>query len=393
MSELNNNKATPTPFGIYIHWPFCAAKCPYCDFNSHVRSGGIDETRFVDAYLLELEFIHSLAPNRHISSIFFGGGTPSLMSGKAVGTILGKIAQLWSMDNNVEISLEANPTSIDAKNFANYRAAGVNRISIGVQAMNNADLRKLGRLHSVDEARAAVKLAQKLFDRISFDLIYARQNQSLKSWASELHQAIEMGTGHLSLYQLTIEQGTRFADLYKLGKIKLPSNEFARELYDITQDICSQYGLNNYEISNYAKPDQHCQHNLLYWRYNEYAGIGAGAHSRLIADNSGVRTARVNHLSPEKWLQSVEQQGQAIAEAEELTPSAQGIEYLLMCLRLREGVELKRFKKLSGYELDSQKINKMLDAELLIYNPNNNRIITTEEGARLTDYIIGQLLN
>ncbi|PCI87931.1 MAG: coproporphyrinogen III oxidase [Hyphomicrobiales bacterium] len=380
-------------FGIYVHWPFCAAKCPYCDFNSHVRREPIDEARFVSGYLKELDYTHNLAPNRRVASVFFGGGTPSLMSGHAVGAIIDKIADLWGYENNAEISLEANPTSIDSQNFAAYKVAGVNRISIGVQAMNDQDLRKLGRQHSVDEAKAAIKLAQREFDRISFDLIYARPQQTLQQWMDELKQAIELGTDHLSLYQLTIESGTRFADLYKLGKIIMPDDDHARNLYDATQDICAEYGLYNYEISNYAKAGEECRHNLLYWRYDEYAAVGAGAHSRLRSSNDpSIRYARVDQRQPEKWLETVEVQGHAFIDVEELTPSAQAIEYLLMCLRLREGVSLKRYAHLSGEALSVPNIVKMVEADLLIHDVEAQRICTTEEGLRLTDYIIGELL-
>lgn len=381
-------------FGIYVHWPFCAAKCPYCDFNSHVRRKPIDEARFVAAYLKELDYMHNLAPNRKVSSVFFGGGTPSLMSGRAVGAILDRIDHLWGYEPQAEISLEANPTSIDSQNFAAYKSAGVNRISIGVQAMNDADLRKLGRMHSVDEAKGAIKLAQNLFERISFDLIYARPQQTLAQWQNELKQAIELGTDHLSLYQLTIESGTRFADLYKLGKIDMPDDDHARELYDATEEICAGYGLYNYEISNYAKAGEECRHNLLYWRYDEYAAIGAGAHSRLKSSNDPrVRHARVDQRQPEIWLETVETQGHAFIDVEELTPSAQAVEYLLMCMRLREGVSLERYQHLLGEDLNTQNINKMVEAKLLIHDADAKRIRTTEEGLRLTDYIIGQLLD
>lgn len=381
-------------FGIYVHWPFCAAKCPYCDFNSHVRRDPIDESRFVEAYLTELDYMHNLAPNRRVSSVFFGGGTPSLMSGNAVANIIDHIGKLWGYRSNVEISLEANPTSIDSQNFAAYKTAGINRISIGVQAMNDADLRKLGRMHTVSEAKAAIKLAQSLFERISFDLIYARPHQTLTQWQDELKQAIELGTDHLSLYQLTIESGTRFADLYKLGKIDMPDDDHARILYDATEEICAQYGLYNYEISNYAKPNEECQHNLLYWRYDEYAAVGAGAHSRLTSSNDpSIRHARIDQRQPEIWLKTVEAQGHAFIDVEELDPSAQAIEYLLMCLRLREGVSLNRFEQLSGEALNLHNINNMVEAKLLTHNAKTNRICTTDEGIRLTDYIIGKLLS
>ncbi|MCJ8323801.1 MAG: coproporphyrinogen III oxidase [Rhizobiales bacterium] len=380
-------------FGIYVHWPFCAAKCPYCDFNSHVRRAGIDEPRFVKAYLKELDYMHNLAPNRKVSSVFFGGGTPSLMSGQAVAAIIDKIDGLWGYKPDVEISLEANPTSIDSQNFAAYKLAGVNRISIGVQAMNDVDLRKLGRMHTIEEAKAAIKLAQGIFERISFDLIYARPQQTLAQWQDELKQAIELGTDHLSLYQLTIESGTRFADLYKMGKINMPDDDHARKLYDATEEICAQYGLYNYEISNYAKAGEECRHNLIYWRYEEYAAIGAGAHSRLKSDNQNLRYARMDHRQPEKWLELVEAQGHAFADVETLSQSAQATEYLLMCLRLREGVSLERYKYLAGVALSAQNIADMVEAELLVHDEKLARITTTEEGLRLTDYIIGKLLS
>ena len=276
-------------FGVYVHWPFCASKCPYCDFNSHVRAGGIDEARFLRAYLRELQHWAALAPGRTVASIFFGGGTPSLMSAGTVGAILDAIGRLWAVEPGAEITLEANPSSVEAARFRGYRAAGVNRVSLGVQSLDDAELRALGRLHTAAEARAAIDVARSTFERFSFDLIYARPGQTLDAWRAELGQALALAGQHLSLYQLTIEPDTPFAALHARGKLIVPDGEAASALYEVTQEMTERAGLPAYEISNHAAPGEECRHNLLYWRYGEYAGIGPGAHGRVVVD--GVRRA------------------------------------------------------------------------------------------------------
>ncbi len=296
---------TPTDaFGIYVHWPFCLSKCPYCDFNSHVRHGAIDEARFVRAFTAEIAATAARTPGRTVSTIFFGGGTPSLMQPATVGAILDAIARHWPVASDVEVTLEANPTSVEATRFRGFRAAGVNRVSLGVQALDDEALKQLGRLHSAREALAAVAIARATFDRYSFDLIYARPGQTPQAWAVELERAIAEAGEHLSLYQLTIEQETPFFALHAAGKLVTPDDDTARALYDTTQAVCAGAGLPAYEISNHARPGAECRHNLVYWRAHEYAGIGPGAHGRL--DIDGTRYATATEKRPEAWLMRVE---------------------------------------------------------------------------------------
>lgn len=284
-----------------MHWPFCASKCPYCDFNSHVRAGGIDETRFLAAFLKELEHWAVLGPGRSVTSIFFGGGTPSLMSTNTVGAILDAIARHWGVERGAEITLEANPSSVEAGRFRGYRAAGVNRVSLGVQSLDDMQLRALGRMHTSAEARAAIDIAAGTFERFSFDLIYARPGQSIDAWRAELGQALDLAGKHLSLYQLTIEQGTPFAALHARGKLVVPDGDAASALYEVTQEMTERAGLPAYEISNHAAPGEESRHNLTYWRYGEYAGIGPGAHGRVVVD--GVRRATSTERNPEGWAE------------------------------------------------------------------------------------------
>ena len=285
-------------FGVYVHWPFCLAKCPYCDFNSHVRHKAIDETRYLGAFAREMAHMAALAPGRTVGSIFLGGGTPSLMAPKTVAGILDQIARHWPVADDVEVTLEANPTSVEAERFKGYRVAGVNRVSMGIQALNDADLKALGRQHSVAEALAAVDTANAIFDRTSFDLIYARSGQTVSAWRAELSEAISRAGGHLSLYQLTIEDGTQFKKLHQAGKLVVPDDDLARDLYDLTQEVCDRHGLAAYEISNHARAGAECRHNLTYWRYGEYAGIGPGAHGRLVTER-GRRALRHREESRE----------------------------------------------------------------------------------------------
>jgi oxygen-independent coproporphyrinogen-3 oxidase len=347
-------------FGVYIHWPFCAQKCPYCDFNSHVRFGGWDEPRYLAAYKRELDHVAALiAEPRTVSSIFFGGGTPSLMKPETVGAILDHIAALWPVEANAEITLEANPGSVEAARFAGYRAAGVNRVSIGVQSLRDADLKRLGRIHSVAEAKAAVEIARRTFDRFSFDLIYARPDQTLADWRAELTEALDMAAGHLSLYQLTIEPETRFADLYAKGKLIIPAAEAAHDLYELTQELTGAAGFAQYEISNHARPGEESRHNLVYWRYGEYAGIGPGAHGRIETAMAHVATS--TERNPERWLERVEGAGHGIADTETLSPEARADEMLLMGLRLAEGVDLDRLAEIGGLTPRSAVIAELID--------------------------------
>ena len=294
---------TPLPFAVYVHWPFCAQKCPYCDFNSHVRHEGWDEKAYVDAYCRELQETRRLTGPHRVHSIFFGGGTPSLMRPETVSALIDEIARLWTVEADAEITLEANPGSVEADRFKGFHAAGVNRVSVGVQSLIDADLKALGRIHTVAEARRAVAIAQATFERTSFDLIYARQHQTLKSWEAELREALSFQAGHLSLYQLTIEPQTTFERLYVAGKLKLPDGDLSHDLYAMTQAMTEAAGIPAYEISNHAQPGQESRHNLVYWRYGTYAGVGPGAHGRLLID--GVRHATVAEKIPEAWMRRV----------------------------------------------------------------------------------------
>jgi oxygen-independent coproporphyrinogen-3 oxidase len=375
------SSASPTPcsaippdpdgvgFGVYIHWPFCASKCPYCDFNSHVRASGIDEARFLRAYLSELAHWAALAPGRTVASIFFGGGTPSLMPAATVGALLDALAGRWRIAPDAEITLEANPSSVEAERFRGYRAAGVNRISLGVQSLNDADLRALGRRHTAGEARAAIAVARQTFDRISFDLIYARPSQTLSAWRRELTEALTLAGEHLSLYQLTIEPATPFAALLALGKLALPPGEEARALYDLTQELTERAGLPAYEISNHAAPGAECRHNLLYWRYGEFAGIGPGAHGRVLI--AGRRRATATERQPERWAERVACCGHGILEDAPLADTEVADEALLMGLRLSEGIDLDRLARLSGLAPAREAIAALIRTGLLEKSPTN----------------------
>ena len=342
------------PFGVYVHWPFCMAKCPYCDFNSHVRHGGIDEARFLEGYRQELAYFAESSQGRTVTSVFFGGGTPSLMSPGTTGAILDAIAGHWTLGHDAEITLEANPTSAEAENFEGYAAAGVNRLSLGVQALDDESLKALGRQHTAGEALAALRLARETFGRISFDLIYAREGQSIAGWKDELARALSFAADHLSLYQLTIEDGTPFAARHAAGRLRIPANEDARAMYLLTQELCETAGLPAYEISNHARPGFESRHNLLYWRGHDYAGIGAGAHARITA--RGRKRALSTVKSPEDWLSHVETHGHGLASDEALSSHEVAEEYLLMALRLTEGLDVARFEALGGQKLDFSRL-------------------------------------
>jgi putative oxygen-independent coproporphyrinogen III oxidase len=336
-------------FGLYLHWPFCRSKCPYCDFNSHVR-GRIDQGRWRRALLAELDHYAALTPGRRLASIFFGGGTPSLMEPATAAALIDRAGRHWSMESDIEITLEANPTSVEAANFAALAAAGVNRLSLGIQALEDAALRFLGREHSASEALAALDLARRHFPRFSFDLIYARPGQTEADWAAELERALALAGEHLSVYQLTIEENTAFAGAWRRGDFALPSEETAARLYEITQARLAAAGLPAYEISNHARPGAECRHNLIYWQGGDCAGVGPGAHGRLTL--AGARHATRQHRAPEAWLQAVESQGHATREHRPLGIEERRDELLMMGLRLSAGVQRARFKSVVGREIE-----------------------------------------
>jgi putative oxygen-independent coproporphyrinogen III oxidase len=382
---LTNSEA----FGVYVHWPFCLAKCPYCDFNSHVRHSPPDQARYLAAFKREIAHRAALSPTRKATSIFFGGGTPSLMAPKTVAGILEAIDDAWGIAGDAEITLEANPTSVEAERFKGYRAAGVNRLSIGVQALNDSDLKALGRMHSVEEALAAVKIAQDVFKRFSFDLIYGRSpNQTPQAWKAELETAIAHTAEHLSLYQLTIEPDTAFAALHRAGKLQIPDEALGRALWDVTQEISEKHGMPAYEISNHARPGAESQHNLVYWRYQEYAGVGPGAHGRLLVE--GKRMAQATEKSPEAWLTKVEQDGFGLIEDEALNPEEQGDEMLVMGLRLREGIDLARYHKLAGREINPDQI-AFLESQGFVERVGQTRLRVTPAGFPVLDAIVADL--
>ncbi|TDR90170.1 radical SAM family heme chaperone HemW [Enterovirga rhinocerotis] len=375
-------------FGVYVHWPFCQSKCPYCDFNSHVRTGGIDEERYLDAFRREIAHAGDMAPGRTVTSIFLGGGTPSLMRPQTTAGLLEAIATSWTIARGAEITLEANPTSVEAERFRGYRAAGVNRVSMGIQALNDGDLRRLGRLHSVAEALAAVDVARRHFPRYSFDLIYARPDQTPAAWKAELERAIGEAADHLSLYQLTIEPGTWFERLHAAGKLAIPDPELSRILYDVTQEVCDRAGLPAYEISNHARPGAESRHNLLYWRYGEYAGVGPGAHGRIMSARG--RTATATERSPEDWLARVERHGHGLVEQTVLTREEAGDEFLLMGLRLREGIEPSRYRTISGRMLDHERIQDLLGYGMIAHRAGS-RIAVTPAGFPVLDSVVADL--
>jgi oxygen-independent coproporphyrinogen-3 oxidase len=375
-------------FGVYVHWPFCAAKCPYCDFNSHVRHQPVDQKRFAAAFAREMATMAARTGPRTVSSIFLGGGTPSLMQPETVGAILDAVAANWHVPAGIEVTLEANPSSVEADRFRGYRAAGVNRVSLGVQALNDPDLRFLGRLHNVAEALKAIGLARSIFPRMSFDLIYARPHQTPEAWAAELEEAIGYAADHLSLYQLTIEEGTPFHALHAAGKFAVPNPDHAAELYRITQEVTQKRGLPAYEISNHARPGAESRHNLIYWRYGEYVGIGPGAHGRFV--EHGRRIVTIAEKMPETWLNLVEAKGHGITGGERLTRSEEADEFLLMGLRLAEGIDVARYEALAGRPLASDRITILRDEDL-IEPVGNSRLRATPSGVLVLDALVADL--
>ena len=375
-------------FGVYVHWPFCQHKCPYCDFNSHVRRD-IDQAKWRAALLADIQKSAAELPGRVVNSVFFGGGTPSLMPPETVAAVIEEIGKVWTLAPDAEITLEANPTSVEAGKFAGFSAAGVNRISMGVQSLHDDDLRALGRMHSAAEARAAFDIARRHFDRVSFDLIYARQNQSLPAWESELAEAIAMAVDHFSLYQLTIESGTRFGELYDRGKLRgLPADDQAADMYLRTNAICAEAGLNAYEISNYARTGAESRHNLIYWRYGDYVGIGPGAHGRVTTSTG--KFATESFSNPDQWLKSVSMAGWGRKSAEIVSPQEQAAEYLMMSLRLAEGSDLERFGTLSGVSLNRDAITELENGGFLTLS--DRKLRATAEGRPVLNAILGKLL-
>ncbi|WP_299547945.1 radical SAM family heme chaperone HemW [uncultured Tateyamaria sp.] len=371
-------------FGLYVHWPFCAAKCPYCDFNSHVTKT-VDHDAWREALVSEVKRVGSLTRGRVLRSVFFGGGTPSLMDPGTTGAILDMAAKTWPLANDLEVTLEANPTSVEAGKFTAFRSAGVNRVSMGIQALNDPDLQALGRLHTAAEGLAAFDIARSVFDRVSFDLMYGRQKQSLTQWESELRAALALGLDHVSLYQLTIEPGTAFGDRYKRGKLGgLPDDDLSADMYAMTQDVCSDFGMPRYEVSNHAKDGAESRHNLIYWRYGDYAGIGPGAHGRLTVQGS--RRATEQHRMPGAWLSGSDRE-----HHQALSGTDQAVEFLMMGLRLAEGIDLNRYAQLANRPLDESRLTELTEMGLI--GQQGSVINVTNQGFSLLNGVLRSLLD
>lgn len=375
-------------FGLYLHWPFCQSKCPYCDFNSHVATT-IDQKRWLAAYLSEIDRLGRDTPGRILNSVFFGGGTPSLMAPELVQGIMERISATWMMANDLEVTLEANPGSVEAVRFKGYADAGINRISLGVQALDDTHLRRLGRMHSVAEAYRAIDVAQANFDRVSVDLIYARQDQSLAAWQDELEVALALGTDHLSLYQLTIEDGTVFGEMHAKRLLRgLPTEDLAADMFELTRDICADAGLRAYEVSNHARDGAESRHNLIYWRMGDYAGIGPGAHGRLTL--SGLRFATESERAPGAWLQRVEAGGGGDHPRQNLTARDQAVEYMMMSLRLAEGASLSRYCALGGEGLPARALADLTETGLIAVT--EDRLRATPRGVMVLNGVLRSLL-
>ena len=375
------------PLALYVHWPFCVSKCPYCDFNSHVRES-VDQAVWRDALLTDLRHEAALLPGRRVGSIFFGGGTPSLMPPATVAAVIAAAEAEWGLTDDVEITLEANPNSVEVANFADLAAAGVNRVSIGVQSFDAQVLEFLGRAHSEDEARRAIATAQDHFARVSFDLIYARPGQSLTAWESELTSALAFGTDHLSLYQLTIEPGTRFATLAAKGDLTIPDGDTAADLFEATDAMTRAAGLPRYEVSNHARVGQESRHNLAYWRYADYAGVGPGAHGRRL----GQATER--HKKPENFIAAVERNSHGLKVESDLPANERATEAMLMGLRLTEGVDLARIEMRSGLAryafVDGDAVARLVGQGLM--RQAGDRLMVTDDGILLLDSILSEVV-
>ena len=380
--------AQTQPLALYIHWPFCVSKCPYCDFNSHVRES-VDQAAWRDALLRDMAHEATLLPGRRLGSIFFGGGTPSLMPPETVAALLEAAQDHWGFEPGIEITLEANPSSVEAARFGDLARAGVNRVSLGLQALDDEVLGFLGRAHDVAEGLAALDTAQAAFERVSFDLIYARPGQSLGAWKAELTRALSFGTEHLSLYQLVIEPGTRFATLFARGELTLPEGDAAADLFDATRAITAAAGLPAYEISNHARAGAESRHNLTYWRYGDYAGIGPGAHGRRLA------TATLRHKKPENWMSAVARNGNGLKSEEPLEADTRAVEAILMGLRLDEGVDLQRIAAAGDASdtarwLDGARIDRLARQGLIA--KSGTRLRVTQEGMPLLDAILREVV-
>lgn len=378
-------------FGVYVHWPFCLSKCPYCDFNSHVRDS-VDQERWAQALALEIDSFAADLPGRTVTSIFFGGGTPSLMAPETVDAVIQAIGRNWAVASDVEVTAEANPTSAEAAKFEAFAAAGVNRLSLGVQALDAAALKFLGREHSLDEALDALAMARDNFVRVSFDLIYARPGQSLAAWEAELGRAIELGGDHLSLYQLTMEPGTAFYTAWRQGELKALDDDAAADFFVRTQQICEEAGLPAYEVSNHARRGEESRHNLTYWHYGEYLGIGPGAHGRLRLD--GTVHAVQQRRKPETWLSLVESTGRGTEQADRLEPLERATEFLLMGLRTRDGVALDRLEAIAGIErdriVDGDAVERLVEGGLI--ESTEKRLSVRPRGFPVLNAVIADLL-
>jgi len=389
-SPFSTQSVKPTDQGdiaLYIHWPFCIAKCPYCDFNSHVRDQ-IDHEAWQKALVVDLKHEHKVNGGRRISSIFFGGGTPSLMRPRLVAKLIEEADRLWGLNAECEVTLEANPSSVEASRFEDLASAGVNRVSLGLQSLDNQTLEFLGRAHDVKEGLAALETAQQNFDRVSFDLIYARPGQSLENWRSELAEALRFGTDHLSLYQLTIEPGTRFETLVRTGELIPADDDHCADLFDLTQELTEADGLPAYEISNHARPGQESLHNLSYWRYGDYIGIGPGAHGRRL----GQATER--HKKPENFLSAVSRNGNGLKVEQSLSPSTRAAEALMMGLRLAEGIDLPSLRQKTGLStdemIDMQSVSKLAALGLVQFSQSHLTVLP--KGMPLLDAILPELI-
>jgi len=381
---MSAQNGSATGFGIYVHWPYCAAKCPYCDFNSHVPRGAINERRYAGAIIRELRHYAALTSGRQVDTVFFGGGTPSLMQPETVGAVIEAIARLWPVAPDAEITLEANPSSVEAARFTGYRAAGVNRASLGVQSLRDEALRFLGRLHTAEQARAAVAVAQDHFERVSIDLIYARPGQTVEAWRAELREALALGVGHLSAYQLTIEPGTAFHRLHAAGKLATPPEDIATDLFAATEEICAAAGLDAYEVSNHAAPGDESRHNLIYWRYGDYLGVGPGAHGRLrLADGTRIGTSTLK--DPAAWLSCVEKAGHGQEVQDVLGSHEQAEEMLLMGLRLSEGLSLERLRAVTGHDVTTEVLADLQSLGLITCG--DDRLWLTGEGRLLLNQV------
>jgi len=385
MNLFRTAPAEPDDLALYVHWPFCVSKCPYCDFNSHVRAA-VDQTAWRDALIADLRHEAALLPGRRIGSVFFGGGTPSLMPPATVAAILNAASAAWGFAPGVEITLEANPSSVEAARFADLAAAGVNRASLGLQSLDDRALHFLGRAHDVAEGVAALRIAQSVFARVSIDLIYARPDQPLAAWQDELARALAFGTEHISLYQLTIEPGTRFATEALAGRLVLPDQDAAADIFETTRAMTAAAGLPAYETSNHARPGAESRHNLTYWRYRDYAGIGPGAHGR----RGGMATVR--HRKPENWLAAVARNGHGLQSEDPLAPHDRATEALLMGLRLTEGVDLARIAALAGgvAPIDARAVARL--SALGLMDRDGDRLRVTEAGALLLDAILPEVV-